>query len=495
MTRFMIRAAVFTALVGALSLCAPLAKADTSVAGGALATQTWTAVGSPYLVAANVTVPEGGTLTIEPGAVVKFGAGVGMTIGGSLNAVGKKNLPIMFMGGGGATSGSWSGLTASSTAALVRLSRVAISGASTAVRTSATAADAFQLTDATISGGQVEVNAGAPILSGLAIDGGSVYFTADGTLSRSKITNTDTAVQVYVGVGGSVHVVVLNTVIQSASFGVVLTSPLGFGSITVLNSTLQDIYTLGLWVSGGGRPSAYALLDVANTVITDTPTTSMLSGGGVGVVSMVMRHVDTWNSGAPYNCYDCLSVDPKFVSSPTDLRLQAGSPCIDAGLAPSVAYAVPADDFLGNPRPFDGDGVNGAAYDIGAYEYGSTHEAGSGGDAGAGGEGGAGQASVSEDAGAGGNIAVAGANDGTAGGQAPAFGGAALTLGAAGQLVAGEPSTIASGGASDAAPAASGDENGCSCRASSQQPTNGVLSLGLACASALALRRRKCSRS
>jgi len=55
--------------------------------------------------------------------------------------------------------------------------------------------------------------------------------------------------------------------------------------------------------------------------------------------------------------------DPRFVNAAAgDFHLQAGSPAIDAGLTES---AVPTD-FEGVPRP------QGAAYDIGAYEYGGA---------------------------------------------------------------------------------------------------------------------------
>jgi hypothetical protein len=54
-----------------------------------------------------------------------------------------------------------------------------------------------------------------------------------------------------------------------------------------------------------------------------------------------------------------LTNEPVFVST-TDLRLAAGSPCIDAG---SNAYVQGATDLDGNPRV-----VNGIV-DIGAYEF------------------------------------------------------------------------------------------------------------------------------
>ena len=45
-----------------------------------------------------------------------------------------------------------------------------------------------------------------------------------------------------------------------------------------------------------------------------------------------------------------------------DFRLQAGSPCIDAGTLD--ALGLPELDFEGGPR------VSGASVDIGAYEFG-----------------------------------------------------------------------------------------------------------------------------
>ncbi|HHN81210.1 MAG TPA: hypothetical protein ENN11_01130, partial [Methanomicrobia archaeon] len=55
-----------------------------------------------------------------------------------------------------------------------------------------------------------------------------------------------------------------------------------------------------------------------------------------------------------------IDADPLFVNAPTDVSLQQGSPCIDAGtdMSPDVV-----DDILGVARP------QGSAYDMGAYEF------------------------------------------------------------------------------------------------------------------------------
>ena len=61
-----------------------------------------------------------------------------------------------------------------------------------------------------------------------------------------------------------------------------------------------------------------------------------------------------------------IDANPLFVNAAGgNFRLQAGSPCIDAG----TNTGAPTDDIEGNPRPIDGDGDTIAVTDMGAYEY------------------------------------------------------------------------------------------------------------------------------
>jgi hypothetical protein len=66
---------------------------------------------------------------------------------------------------------------------------------------------------------------------------------------------------------------------------------------------------------------------------------------------------------------ECVSGPPRFAGVPTGTyRLKIGSPCIDAGT--DDHYIV--DDLDHVPRPLDGDGLNGAQFDIGAHEHASA---------------------------------------------------------------------------------------------------------------------------
>ncbi len=59
---------------------------------------TWTASESPWVLASDVTVAEGITLSIEAGALVQLGADVSLTIAGELVARGTPDAPILFQG-------------------------------------------------------------------------------------------------------------------------------------------------------------------------------------------------------------------------------------------------------------------------------------------------------------------------------------------------------------------------------------------------------------
>ena len=85
---------IICTIVGSL-LLASLLNAATNVPAGNVS-RVWTLANSPYLIEGDITVPEGETLTIEPGVVVEFQYWYKLTVNGDLQAVGTNIQQIVF---------------------------------------------------------------------------------------------------------------------------------------------------------------------------------------------------------------------------------------------------------------------------------------------------------------------------------------------------------------------------------------------------------------
>lgn len=86
----------------------------TDVSGAISGITTWTKANSPYNVIGDITVPAAATLRIEPGVVMNFSAGTGITVTGRLVAEGTAFERIAFRRAAGAAS-DWDGLSFSNT--------------------------------------------------------------------------------------------------------------------------------------------------------------------------------------------------------------------------------------------------------------------------------------------------------------------------------------------------------------------------------------------
>jgi Right handed beta helix region len=72
--------------------------------------------------------------------------------------------------------------------------------------------------------------------------------------------------------------------------------------------------------------------------------------------------------GEELNVNGNISANPLFLDSAAgDFQLRFGSPSIDTGS--NQVLGLPEDDFNGNPRIVDADGIGGAVIDMGAFEF------------------------------------------------------------------------------------------------------------------------------
>ena len=287
-----------------------------STVGGTIATsQSWLG-NAVYLVSNSVVVPTGVTLTINPGAVVKFVAGTGLTVqsGGTLNALGTVAQPITFTSinddsvGGvsnngastGPAAGDWVGLNISGQASLSHCN-VSYGGN--------TGAGAF-------ASGVIIVNSGSLALSNSVIstalyDGLSIYgSTGTGVVVNTVLRYLDRAIWAW-----------------------------GGGNVRLVNCTF-DQNIAGLVNHGGGA------IDAENCIIANSIQGSVTEGG------VTVRYSDLWSSYAnavnpiTIGQNGNISTNPMFINEPLgDYRLNYNSPCINA----ADGAVAPASDLQGYP--------------------------------------------------------------------------------------------------------------------------------------------------
>ena len=102
MRRILVIALSLSALVSVgliLGHDTPAAAAGPTPVCGALANQTWSLAGSPYVVcSAGATIPATAMLTVQPGVTVQFSPTAALQVAGTLNALGSTTQTITFTG-------------------------------------------------------------------------------------------------------------------------------------------------------------------------------------------------------------------------------------------------------------------------------------------------------------------------------------------------------------------------------------------------------------
>ncbi|AKT39088.1 DUF4215 domain-containing protein [Chondromyces crocatus] len=317
--------------------------------------RTLDASGSPHAVTGDLTIAPGVTLTLQPGTTLRFGSSDAMGAGeatteieldvkGRLNAAGTVAQPITFDSSSSNTP-AWWGIHLRPTSTGSVTSNIAISRARYGLYIDNPNHAVDALTARNNSYGVYVVG------------------TATASVTRSLFQTNTYGVYFSGGSAGSVVNSILRNNTHTGIYAYV--STVTSSTIRVINSTVYANSTTGLYVRGATNASL--TVHVTNSIFTSNGT-GIFRYTTSGNPTVNVTYSDVWSNTTNYTNVTAgtgsISANPLYVGA-SDLRLQSTSLCIDAG-TPSGAPNV---DFDGNPRPLDGDGINGAAFDMGAYEF------------------------------------------------------------------------------------------------------------------------------
>ena len=375
---------------------------DESLPNNGEVSGTWTKVDSPYQVNENLFIPDGETLTIEPGVEVVFNGHYNLQVGGRLLAVGTEQDSIIFTANN--PNEGWHGIRLiniestndssffehcifeygkANTGSGSDRSGGAIISNSGKIRVSHCLFQyniQFAASRQAGGGGAIAITGGQPIIE-------YCEFNAYESTYGAAIVNQ----------GSSTNTVIRNNHFHNNSGHGTINSVAGATPV-LINNLIDNNYSDGHGIVHIGGGSGKVVL-INNTIVNnscDGDGEGYFGGSGLfvddSIVPLCINNIIYGNesssqvicpvsSNSFYNCLiegyndwstviyeNCIDLNPLFVSS-EDFHLQNTSPCIGAGID-SVAingnwHFAPTVDIEGNPRPNPTD----TNPDIGAFEY------------------------------------------------------------------------------------------------------------------------------
>ncbi|MDD4735486.1 MAG: choice-of-anchor Q domain-containing protein, partial [Kiritimatiellae bacterium] len=298
-----------------------------------------------HVLHSNLTINGSATLTINPGAIIKFGHNCGITIDQycSLTAIGLPGQPIIFTSVRDDTAGGDSN--------------------DDGEETSPAAGDwgTIHANGGAIEMAHSELRYGAGTANGSYVWGaGALRTSAGAVLNMNACRIIDSLYEGIHATGGGT-IGITNSIIMNCERAINADGAI----VRLVNCTLYGNY-IGLWPHGG-------TIDTYNTIIAYSLTTGVCAG---------VRDVEFCNVWSPYGINGAytpgangnISTNPAFKNITNgNFRLNYLSPCIDA----ADTTKAPATDCMNAPRVNDPrtlvkHGVantNGIYADMGAYEF------------------------------------------------------------------------------------------------------------------------------
>ncbi len=316
-------------------------RAATTITGGNIINQTWTAAGSPYVIQGDVTVPAGAYLTVQAGTTVQFASTdsqasgrntskVELTIKGTLTVSGTSSTPVTFAAQSGSSASTWYGIVVESTATGASISNAEIKHAIYGVLNESTGS-VLSVVDSTVSSNQygVYVSAGSPTLTG--------------------VTSTQNSYGFYVLGPGSLTLK-SSLIYSNTSYGMYLNAPSSQSStVSVDGSTIDANGSYGIYTYKSS--SGTLTLNVTNTIVTNHSSYGIYRYTSYPP-TVNITYSDIWNNGNNTNATlgtGAFSCNPLYVSA-ANRHITSNSPARSVGSAGSDIGALPytGDATAGN---------------------------------------------------------------------------------------------------------------------------------------------------
>ncbi len=312
---------------------------------------------SPHLIGGDLTVAPGVTLEIEPGSELLFSqndimganrdaARSELIIRGTLRAPGTRAAPIFLEPESAMVSGSWYGVSFENENIASVFTGIELRYADYGL--------VLNAPSLSVSVRNILVERAGHI--GLLVQNGN--HSVDAVTLKYNLQG---AVVDGAGAIQFTNCVMLGSLSYGLNITQASTAPAG---VTVTNCSIFGSGSSNVMIEGTD-PGAPGVTFI-NSIISGSSAYGIYN---FNVSQVTASHCNLWGnpSGDSYGVSmgaGNISADPLFVSS-SDLHLQVGSSSIDAG----DDAASPLNDRDGAVRPLDGDGANGAATDLGAYEF------------------------------------------------------------------------------------------------------------------------------
>lgn len=253
--------------------------------GNLVGSQTWTSAGSPYVLAGDLTVPAGITLTIQAGTQVRMGPGDALGSGtdtartelrvlGTLNVTGTAQSPATFVSGAATPATSDFYGIVLEPGSTVTIANADIARGHRCIEDRTTGATITNV-DATSCGYGIHVIGGSPTITGGSIENGSSYglyaatnanVTASGMRIRNNGSHGVYAENASLALSGSL-------VEGNSSYGAYLRTTTGSYNVSMTHNTIYDNGSYGVYM--------YELSGVLTITLRDN---MVIDNGSTGVV-------------------------------------------------------------------------------------------------------------------------------------------------------------------------------------------------------------------